>query len=151
MDSLTELEIRALHEAMDDEYRSWATYGQVVMDFGEVRPFINIREAEARHIEALRTLYVRYGVPVPTNTWVGRVDRYPSLQAACEAAVMAEIANAEMYERLITTMTRADIVSVLRNLQAASQERHLQAFQRCTQRGGGGAGHGRRHRGGGRA
>ena len=146
MERLTEEEIRALHEALDDEYRSWTTYDQVMQDFGEVRPFSNIREAEGRHIEALCTLFARYGLPVPENTWAGRVDRYPSLQAACEAGVEAERANGEMYERLLTASRQADILTVLRNLQAASQQRHLPAFQRCMERGHGGhGGHGRRH------
>lgn len=146
MESLSEAEIHALHEAMDDEYHSWTTYDQVISDFGEVRPFINIREAEARHMGALRTLFMRYGVPVPENTWVGRVDRYPDIHAACEAAVEAEIANGEMYERLLTQTTREDILTVLGNLQAASQQRHLRAFQRCVQRGAGGQGRGRRQK-----
>ena len=148
METLTNEEIGALHEALDDEYRSWTTYDQVILDFGEVRPFINIRAAEARHTEALLTLFARYGLPVPENTWKGRVDRYESLQGACEASVEAERENGEMYERLLTTTTRTDILTVLRNLQAASQERHLPAFQRCSQRdakNGGGHGHGRRH------
>lgn len=147
MDTLTEAEIRTLHEALDDEYHAWATYDQVIRDFGEVPPFSNIREAEARHIEALRSLYARYGLAVPENTWPGRVDRYPSLQAACEAGVAAEIANAGMYDRLLTTTERPDILTVLRNLQAASQQRHLPAFQRCAEGGGrGGCGQGARHR-----
>ena len=53
MNNLTETEIRALNEALDDEYRAFATYDQVLADFGEVPPFSNIREAEGRHIEAL--------------------------------------------------------------------------------------------------
>ena len=53
MNSLTEIEIQVLNEALDDEYHAWATYDQVIADFGEVRPFSNIREAEARHINAL--------------------------------------------------------------------------------------------------
>jgi len=145
MNELTEPEIRALNEALDDEYLAWATYDQVIADFGEVPPFINIREAEARHIEALCTLYARYGLPVPGNPWPGKVARHASLQAACEAGVAAEIANGEMYQRLLGVTQRPDILTVLRNLQEASQQRHLSAFQRCTQGGGGG---GQRHRSG---
>lgn len=143
MTPLTEAEIHALNEALDDEYHAWATYDQVIADFGEARPFINIRDAEARHITALCTLFVRYGLPVPENPWPGKVQRYTSLHAACEAGVAAEIANGEMYERLLGATQRPDILTVLRNLQEASQQRHLAAFQRCTQRsagGGGGAG-----------
>jgi hypothetical protein len=113
-----------------------------------VRPFSNIREAEARHIEALCTLYTHYGLTVPENPWPGKVMHYASVQAACEAGVTAEIANGEMYERLLDSSLRPDIVSVLRNLQEASQQRHLVAFQRCAQRSAGGGGGARRHRGG---
>ena len=141
MNTLSEAEIHALNEALDDEYLAWATYDQVIADFGEVRPFSNIREAEARHIEALCTLFARYGLSVPENPWPGKVARYASLQAACEAGVIAEIANGDMYERLLGATRRPDILTVLRNLQEASQQRHLAAFQRCTQRSaGGGAG-----------
>ncbi|MDO8893866.1 MAG: DUF2202 domain-containing protein [Nitrosomonas sp.] len=146
MNNLTELEIRALNEALDDEYHSWATYDQVIADFGQVQPFGNIREAEARHIEALRTLFVRYELPMPKNSWPGKVARYASLQAACEAAVAAEIANGAMYDRLLNATQRPDIIKVLNNLQKASKERHLPAFQRCVQHSGedGGKGHGKR-------
>lgn len=147
MDTLNQAEAHALHEALDDEYFAWATYDQVTRDFGEVRPFSNIREAEARHIEALLRLYVRYGLSVPENTWPDRVKRFASLHSACEAAVTVEIANAELYERLLVATERPDILSVLRNLQEASQQRHLPAFQRCAQRGGGdNFGQGARHR-----
>lgn len=139
MKELADIEICVLKEALDDEYRAWAIYDQVIADFGAVRPFINIREAEARHFEALCRLFVRYEVAVPVNPWPGKVERYPSIQAACEAGVAAEIANGEMYERLLGQTRRPDIRAVLRNLQEASQQRHLVAFQRCTQRGGRGA------------
>jgi len=136
MNQLNESEIRALNEALDDEYRAWTTYDQVIVDFGEVPPFSNIRAAEARHIEALCVLFARYA----------------SLQEACEAGVAAEIANGEMYERLLRATQRPDILTVLRNLQEASQQRHLPAFQRCAQGpagvgGGGGARHRRSGRG----
>jgi rubrerythrin len=147
MDTLTVEEVRALQEALDDEYHAWASYDQVISDFGPVRPFVHIRDAEARHALALSDLFVRYGQPLPANTWRGRVARHASLQAACEAAVAAEVANAEMYERLLASTQRPDIQAVLRKLQQASQQRHLPAFQRCAQRGGGGRGAGRRHQG----
>ena len=131
-------EIEALREALDDEYRAWATYDQVVRDFGEVPPFSNIRTAEARHIEALCTLYARYDLAVPENPWPGKVTRYASLQEACAAGVAAEIENGALYERLLASTQRPDILTVFRNLQEASQQRHLPAFQRCAERSAGG-------------
>lgn len=149
MNDLTDEDIRVLNEALDDEYRSWATYDQVIADFGEVQPFSNIREAEARHIDALLVLFARYGLPVvPENPWLGKVEQYDSLQAACKAAVAAEIANSGMYDRLLSATQHPDIMAVLRNLQEASKERHLPAFQRCEQPSGDeiSKGHGMRHR-----
>jgi hypothetical protein len=148
MDPLTSSEIGALQEALDDEYRAWATYDQVIADFGDQPPFGNIREAEARHIEALRSLYARYGLPVPENPWPGKVPRYANRQEACAAGVAAEIENGALYERLLASTRRPDILAVFRNLQQASQQRHLPAFQRCAERGAGDGG--RRRRGWGR-
>jgi hypothetical protein len=136
--------------ALDDEYKARATYAQVLADFGEVQPFVNIVEAEHRHVEALVGVFERYGVAVPEDTWPERVPRYGSLREACEAGVAAEVENAELYERLLAGTARADILDVYRHLQAASQERHLEAFRRCVERGGsptdGHGGHGRRRR-----
>jgi hypothetical protein len=150
MSPLTGQEIEALREALDDEYRAWATYDQVIVDFGQVPPFSNIRDAEARHIEALRALFARYGLAVPENPWSGKVARYPDPHAACEAGVAAEIENGALYQRLLASTQRPDILTVFRNLQEASQERHLPAFQRCVERGACGDGRGdgtRRRRG----
>jgi hypothetical protein len=148
VNALTDAEVAALHEALDDEYRAWSTYDQVIADFGEVLPFVNIRDAEARHIEALATLFERHGLSLPANPWPGRVERFASVQAACEAGVAAEIANGAMYERLLAVTQQPDMGTVLRRLQEASQQRHLPAFQRCVEGGPGACGGVRRHRGG---
>lgn len=156
MNQLGEQERNVLLEALDDEYHAWATYDQVIADFGDVAPFTNIREAEARHIEALLSLFRRFGLEAPQNSWPGRVGRYPSLLAACEAGVAAEVANAGLYDRLLATTELPEIAEALRRLQEASQQRHLPAFRRCVERqgeggraqGGCGEGRGRRWRGG---
>jgi hypothetical protein len=126
MSKLTESEIHALN----DEYRGWATYDQVIADFGEVQPFGNIRETEARHIEALSASFAHHGLPVPENPWPEKVARYGSLQAAGEAGVAAEIANGALYERPLASTRRPDLLTVFRNLQEAFQEPHLRALQR---------------------
>lgn len=135
MPRLTQPEIGALHEALDDEYKAWTTYDQVIRDFGPERPFIRIVESEARHIEALRALFERYGVTVPGNPWPGRVPRFASTREACQAGVEAEVENALLYERLMRSTDREDILAVFENLRRASQERHLPAFRRGASRG----------------
>ena len=151
---LDEQERQALLAALDDEYKAHATYDQVMLDFGPALPFVNIVEAEARHIAALVTLFERYSLPVPPNPWPGKAPHYQSVDAACVAAVQGEIDNAALYDRLLASTRRPDILAVLQALRSASQDRHLPAFQRCAQRsagGGGGRGAGRRMHGRGRA
>ena len=123
-------EIKGLYDALDDEYRAFATYDRVIQDFGPVRPFINIRDAEARHIQALLSIFACYGLQVPANPWIGKTPHYPSLEEACKAGVEAEIDNASLYDRVLASTERPDITQVYLALQEASQERHLPAFQR---------------------
>jgi len=134
MTDLSKSEIDALHEALDDEYCALATYDRVIGDFGRVRPFVNIREAEARHIAALAALFARYGLPLLRNDWPRKVRGFASVRAACQAGVTAEIENGRLYDRLLARARHADVRAVFRRLQQASQLRHLPAFQRCLVR-----------------
>jgi hypothetical protein len=131
-------EFRALYEVLDDEYQACATHDQVIADFGDGPPYSHVREAEARHVDAMRVLFARYDVPVPESPWPGRVPRYASLTEACAAATVAEIANAPRYDRLLVATGHPDLLTVFCKLQATSLARHLSAFERCPQRGGGG-------------
>ena len=69
-----------------------------------------------------------------------KTDPPSGWQAACEAAVAAEIANAEVCDRLLGATQRGDILTVLRNLHDVSQLRHLPALQRCAHGSAGGHG-----------
>lgn len=138
-----------LVEAINDECKARATYRLVISKFGEIRPFINIVEAEGRHIEALLPLFEKYGIAVPEDNWNSRIEPPASILEACRQGVEDEIENAEMYDRLLdSTKDYSDVQSVLMNLQRASKENHLPAFQRCAEREnskGKGRGHGDRH------
>ena len=124
-----------LFEAIHDEYKARAMYRQVIRTFGEIRPFINIVDAESRHIEALLPLFDKYNVVVPEDDWDSRIQTPQSILEACQAGVKAEIENAEMYERLLKLIGGyPDIQHVLKQLQRASTENHLPAFQRCIER-----------------
>ncbi len=132
---LNAAEIAALEATLDDEYKSFETYAQVIEDFGEVRPFINIVNAEQRHFTALLRIFEQYGIAPPGNRWSGNAPRYANVHAACVAAVVGEIENVALYDRALTSTGRDDILDVYRALRSASQERHLPAFQRCVARG----------------
>jgi hypothetical protein len=126
-----------LKEAINDEYKARATYRHVICKFGEIRPFINIIDAESRHIEALLPLFHKYGVAVPEDNWESLTEAPQSVLEACQTGVEAEIENAKMYDRLLElTAEYPDVQRVLIQLQRASTENHLPAFQRCVERGG---------------
>ena len=124
-----------LSEALEDEYKARATYRRILEEFGDVRPFSNIVEAEQRHIDALRVLFDNHGLRIPGDNWPERIEVPETLLAACQAGVAAEIDNAAMYDRLLAASSDyPDVQSVLRNLQRASRENHLPAFERCVER-----------------
>ena len=135
MDDLDSKETQGLLDALDDEYKAWSTYDQVIRDFGDVRPFSNIVQAEQRHIDALLGLCTRYRVPAPPNRWPGKVPRYASVHDACTQAIQGEIDNAALYDRVMRSTARHDLLEVYRALQSASSDRHLPAFRRCAARG----------------
>jgi hypothetical protein len=150
----------ALKEALDDEYKARATYRAVLAKYGDVRPFVNIVESEERHISALSRLFERYGIEMPEDPWPARVSAPESMEAACAAGVEGEIENRALYERLMVAAAgHPDVEETFRNLQSASQDNHLPAFERALERERGGRGRGRgdetgrrqrrRHRGGG--
>jgi hypothetical protein len=132
--TLDDMEVQALKDTLDDEYKARETYAQVIRDFGEVRPFINIVEAEARHASALLNLFEKYGISPPPNRWAGKTPRFSSVHEACVASVQGEIENVALYDRALKSTRRPDILAVYQALRSASQDRHLPAFQRCAQR-----------------
>lgn len=129
---LDEEEVQALLMALDDEYKAWAIYDQVIADFGAVRPFTSIQKAEENHIAALETLFDRYELDVPANDWPGNVPTFETLRDACAAGVQAEIDNAALYDLLSSMVDNPDIERVFTALQQASLTNHLPAFEQCA-------------------
>lgn len=147
----------ALREALtaalagpEGEYAAQETYRAIIKKHGEVLPYANIIRAEGRHIEALKLQFQKYGLPVPENTHVGKVAAPESLGEAARQGVESEKANVALYDRLIDRVKAyPDVVAVFENLQRASQENHLPAFESAVQ--GGGACQKGRGKGAGRA
>ncbi len=123
-----------LTEALEDEFKACAMYRKIIDKFGLVRPFVNIVEAEERHIAALIPLFKQYDIPIPEDIWDSRLQAPDTLWEACQSGVDAEIENMAMYERLLANTKEANVFRVLSNLQAASRDNHLPAFQRCLER-----------------
>jgi rubrerythrin len=131
---IDKITLNALTEALEDEYRARATYRKIIERFGAVRPFVNIVEAEDRHVTALLRQFRRLGHPPPPDAWHDRVHAPASLAEACTEGVQAEIENQALYARLLDLVQDDEIRRVMQRLQAASRDRHLPAFRRCIQR-----------------
>jgi len=107
-------------------------YDQVITDFGEIAPFVQIQQAEAQHAAAVERLFDRYDLPLPKNEWADvAFDSFESVEAACAAGIEAEVANADIYTQAIANTDKRDLTNVFKNLQRASLESHLPAFKAC--------------------
>jgi len=131
----------ALLEALtgpEGEYAAYASYAAVLEEYGDVEPYATIADAELRHIEALQRLLDRYGIEYPAvNPYLGGVEAPEDLAIAAQAWADGEIANVELYDELLAEVEDdSDITRVFLNLQFASQEAHLPAFQRAAENGG---------------
>ena len=123
----------ALLAALDDERRAQALYHAVLERFGEVRPFINIVQAEQRHESMVAALMKKYGVPVPSNPYLEKQFPIPNLLTeCCLQGVEAEKANIAMYNRFLAFVQQRDIRQAFTYLRDASLYHHLPAFERCA-------------------
>ena len=124
--------VKALKMALDDEYKSLATYQKVIEDFGQIKPFINIARSERKHIEALKPFFTKYSEQVPVNKYLGEIESDTSIKEACLAGVDAETENVALYDRIFELTDDDELIAVFKRLQTASQDRHLRAFKRCS-------------------
>ncbi len=122
----------------EGEYAAYAMYDAVIAKYGNVEPYVSIRRAEANHIAALQRLLDMYGVDYPKeNPYVGKVSAPDSLEQAAKAWAEGEIANVEMYDRLLPLVADyPNITAVFENLRSASLNQHLPIFQAAAENGG---------------
>ncbi len=129
---MTEEIVQMLEEAIQDEFHAEMIYQRVMADFGQVRPFSNIVNAEIRHASSLAILFTRYGLEVPESRWnLENVPVFESVSDACQAAAQAEIANIALYDEYLATPLPEDVRIVFENNRLASLDKHLPAFRRC--------------------
>jgi hypothetical protein len=128
IDLLTIFEI-----TLQDEYRAEAVYLGVMEDFGDALPFRNIAKAEAQHARNILALYEARGVAAAANEWsTSVVPHFASLQAACQAGVVAEVENIEMYDEILLMELPDDVLQAVTRNRRASVQAHLPAFQNCS-------------------
>lgn len=124
---------QAVRIALYDEYAARSFYTRVNEAFGDRPPFVAIADSEARHIDALAQLADRVGVARPLDPFPAETTVEASWLANCERAIAAEVNNVALYEHLLAQIADPQARNVFRNLQAASLEHHLPAFQRALE------------------
>lgn len=121
----------------DGEYAAEAAYTAVLERHGEVEPYATIRAAEQRHSSALTRQLRRMGVEVPANPWLEQIPAPDDLATAARAWADGEVANIEMYDRLLGRVSDDPMLTrVLTNLRRASERSHLPAFRAAADNGG---------------
>ncbi len=129
---LTTAEIDALKQAVLEEYGALNTYYAVIDQFGAVYPFFQIARSEQQHVKALLRLADRYGIIASVNPGLTNSPVIGTLTEACQIGVSAEIADADLYTQLMKVTTHTDVLRVYSNLQSASLNMHLTAFEACA-------------------
>jgi hypothetical protein len=123
-----------LVEALQEEYKAQYLYESVLEDYAGAMPFAAIVQSERQHVEALKLLFTRRQMTPPASVWTpGSFDAFASIPEACAAGVDAEIADAQFYDKYLPQADLPqDVRNVLTNLQAASLNNHLPAFEACA-------------------
>ncbi|WP_284141387.1 ferritin family protein [Virgibacillus sp. LDC-1] len=115
--------------ALQDEFLAQSRYNDILLNFGYVRTFANIQEAELRHIRLLLPLFTRYQVPIPEDISRMFVTTPQTIKDAYALGVQGEIENIGMYEKFLSQNLPSDVQAVFTQLHDASLN-HLAAFER---------------------
>ncbi len=119
--------------AIQDEYLARAEYELIMEEYGSMRPFSNVMQAEVRHIGWVVELFAEYDFALPKDTAALHVVLPSTLKAAFETGVQAEIDNIAMYESFLARELPEDVREVFEQLKAGS-ESHLRAFSNNLRR-----------------
>ena len=119
-----------LTAALLDEYLAQATYQEIILTYGDVKPFTNIVAAEQQHINLLLPLFETYGITVPENQAASQVVLPDSIASALATGVEAEKANIAMYEAFLAQDNLNDDVRSVFELLKTASEHHLAAFSK---------------------
>ena len=129
--ALSEQEAAGLAEAIQEEYTAMNTYQAVINALGDVQPFVRIARSEQQHVNALIRVAQRFGVDVPENAGEVADIEWSTVEEACQMGVTFEQMDADLYDELLPNTTNPVLIRVYTNLQRASLNNHLPAFEAC--------------------
>ena len=129
--TLSEQEAADLAAAIQEEYTAMNTYQAIMNELGEIQPFSRIARSEQQHVNALIRVAERFGVEVPENAGEVADIEWSTLEEACQLGVTFEQIDADLYDEILPNTTNPMLIRVYTNLQRASLNNHLPAFEAC--------------------
>ncbi len=122
----------------DGEYAARAEYEAILNKFGsEVLPYAHIIQAEGNHVAALEQQCRAFCVPIPEDSYLGKIQSPATLLDSAKAGILTEEANVKMYDELLKAVQDyPTLVQVFTRLQSASANRHLVVLQAAEANGG---------------
>lgn len=116
--------------ALQDEYAAQAMYALILEQYGPIRPFNRIIQAEQKHIDLLIPLFEAYGIAIPEYPAAETTVLPDSVESAIALGIEAEKANIAMYEIFLSDETLPDDVRVVFERLLTASQKHLTAFQK---------------------
>lgn len=129
--TLSEQEAADLAAAIQEEYTAMNTYQAIMDELGEIQPFLRIARSEQQHANALIRVAERFGVEVPENAGEVADIEWSTFEEACQLGVTFEQLDADLYDEILPNTTNPVLIRVYTNLQRASLNNHLPAFEAC--------------------
>jgi rubrerythrin len=115
--------------AIEDEYSAYAEYEYILANFDVTKPFSNIINAEASHIEMLLPHFDTYELVVPYNDAQNHLLHVIDIEDTFRTGVLAEILNIDMYNLFLEQKLPDDVRDTFIALRDASIK-HLAAFEK---------------------
>lgn len=122
-----------LNYALEDEYLARSKYTVIIKEYGNIRPFSNIIQAELRHISWITELMKKYNYPVPEDDFYQYTVLPVSFKTSLETGMQAEIDNIDMYNSFLKQKLPGDVRDLFQELRNASKN-HLRAFRNKLKR-----------------
>jgi len=133
LNSTIKVRDQILQIAIYDKLEAYETFTRIIEKFGNINPFVNIKETEAVHYTILTQLMQKYSIEVPINNFqTTNIDIPNTIIECCELGVAKELNNITMYNNFLSFANDSDIIDILFQLQAASYNNHLPAFRNCV-------------------
>jgi hypothetical protein len=123
----------ALLVGLDDERHAEAFYKSAIVEFGSRTPFKNLVVAEVQHQNTIIKLMKAYGVPVPSNPYLGQKMTIPTIFSdACLEFAEFERLEAAKYKEMAAKVNVKNVATVFVQLAKVSELNHAVALERAA-------------------